>query len=584
MRKILSTEIKKPGTVFLSHCLIPLFIFAVMFLSISLFITQNYCGPFYSSEYELDDSIIPDYFVQVSDMHYNHLLPDQVQKHFQLFKGINDNLNPKILIFTGDIVHSINSTTDVSFHHYTQENWDSFNVTYNQSGLPFYPGMITIACAGNHDEFTIAYDDLEHHPFRRYFLKDNETPFIFDNFQMNGENGSLPYNFVIYNPIYPPVPTGPMNTNPFVPQDHIQKLKSYIMKDYLNILICHYPVPFMWSDFDISSKSLKEAVSLYDIMISGHLHPPVPLNYRYAGMFNSAAAQQITQGTNTSVYTIDHNLFSVHNIDVTQPKPLLITYPLPEDSITSRAIFNKHSFNVRVLHLSEEISNNITVTIDNYNYGTMNFVKETRKGVQFYSLPVNNITDGFHSIHVKDMVSESEYIMDFFVGDEYPKQRFSWEMDSWYYDTRFLVGILVFTSLYAASRLIPLWRIPSIKLKLEIFDDYLYSDDQNIAQHQLSKAQIFGYSLLDFITRFRTLPLLTYLTILFDSIMVLFIPLYITPIDDKIGIFFGWGTVIDGHVTLHSFNFQYWNMYNLLFLLPIGSFASFLNLKKVFII
>ena len=557
----------------LSHCLFPLIVFLIIFISVFLLVFLHKDGPFTSIDEDLNYSILPNYLVQVSDLHFNHHCLDDAQLKHQLFTNIKENLYPHILLFIGDVVHSSNSSSETVYHKNVEENWILFNQTFANSGLMTLPNLSIIAAAGNHDEFAVPVDDMEHHPFRKYFIGNNERPFIVYSSQMNSTIGSLPFNFVTFNPIHPPAPTGPMNISPFIPNEMIEELEKSIRSDHLNILVTHFPLLSFWSDKDSSGKGIRNAVKQYDLMASGHLHSKEPLAYRTEGILNGISAQAITNFMNTTVYTIDNNMPSLHNIDITKGNRLLITYPIASNSITSKTIFNKESFDVRAIFLSPNKEAKIQVTIDGEYYGAMSYVSEIKENAQFFSLPVRHVKEGNHILTVSAPEYDSEYTIEFYVGEVYESRRYSWDVELWSYHPQLNMGLAVFSALYCILRLIPLWLIPSVKEIIEKFENHL----QDPLQNTLTLRQLFSYSIIDYLTRYRKLSLLTYCLLIFCSAWIFVVPVYITPIDYKMGIIFVWGVVIDGKVSFHSFNFLVWTLYNVLFLLPSGSFSAFMN-------
>ena len=566
--------------VFYSHCFIPLFILVAVTFGIIMLITMNTCGPYKSSNAEFNSSLLPTYFVQISDLHFNHKKPKETEAKLQLFKNIKKNLDPNVLIFIGDIIDSSNSTSELSYHRNYKENWDVFQKAFKDSHLNESSddnNIKILFVSGNHDEFAVPVDDVENHPFRRLFIQNDETPFILNSIQLNNTNGSLPFNFVLFNPIFPPAPTGPMNVSPFIRKEHIDELDNMILDDHINILVSHYPYISLWSNTDSSGKNIENVISKFDLMMSGHLHPKKPIIYKRGDLVNVVSCNAISNWENTTVYTIDNNMINVHNVDITRENSLLITYPISEESITSKTVFNKQSFDIRVLSISNDQKQNIMVNIDGKYYGSMNFVQQIRGNVQFYSFPIHNLQKGKHTITV--ISTNSTYTMTFYIGDEYESKRFSWYFDAWFYHPYLNIGLAVFTSIYAIIRIIPFWKISALKKILEDYESYFFNESDSAP---LSHSKIFFYSLLDYLTRYRNITKMAYATLFIDTFMVLFVPLYITKLDTTNGLFFSWGTVINNQITYHSFNYTVWMLYNIIFLLPLGSFAVFMKYKVVF--
>ena len=579
---------KKAGTgcrpflpLFISHCFTPLLILIIFIIALVLFNTLNYEGPFTSQNGQLDTNNVPNYFIQLSDLHFHHLFTDEVQTKRTYLRELVENFEPQIVVLTGDIVDSSDSLNSVKYHRNFQENWDAFDAAFRDSGFWDIPGLRLLPVAGNHDEFAVAEDTPEKHPFRRYFLNDDDE-FYLRSVVIENTNGNKPFNFVLFNPVYPPAPTGPLAMAPFITKENIERLKGMLLEDHFNVLVTHYPIIFLWSDADSTGRSIREACGQYDLMVTGHLHPRSPESYRMNGKLSIISSTNRRSGTPT-IYTIDNNMSNFHIINTSIKHPLLITYPLNELAITSETIFNLHDFEVRVLYLSDDQNADITFSIDENDYGSLGFKQQVRDGVLLFTSDVSNIADGFHTLHVHANPSgendeETDYTMEFFVGNEYPQRQWSYNWFALLFPARLQVGIACFVTAYATLRIIPFWLIPAVKSILETYDNYLYHSDEV----SLAGWQIFLYSILDFITRFRKCGTITYFTLIFDTLWPLFIPLYVTPIDGKFGAIFGYGMVVDGHISIFVAHFLVWWIYTLVFVFPLGGFSSFVREKKPF--
>ena len=528
-------------------------------------------GPFYSLTDELNEDSTPSYIAQITDVHYHDLYPERTKHNTEIIKSILDYFDPHVLTITGDIADSSDSKNMVKFHKYFQKNWDEWNKSYYDSGLhkKKEDGTVFIPVAGNHDQMAIPDDTPENNPFRRYFLND-EDDFIIQTYEV-ANDGQKDFNLVAFNPVFPPASSGPLSMMPFVTEETLKKLEQTIKEDHINILLCHFPRGLLWSNKDASGKKIRELTKRFDLMLTGHTHPMSLEVTRNDGLLHVVGAVE-KETDNFTLVTFDNNMPSIHNIKADTQKQLIVTYPISSDSITSKCIFNKNSFDVRVLYFSGSDKADIKLSIDGVQKtDKMTYVSDVKEGATFYKYPVSDLSDGYHDIFV-EAEGAVGYHMQFFVGSTYPKHSDGFSMNQLTM-APFTLGIAVFCSIYTIIRIIPLWLIPGAKELLNKFSDLMEGKAEEAAD-ELPKWKVLLIGCLDYITRFRRLGLISYIVLIFDTLWIFFIPVYIAPVEYKRICVFVWGTTIDGDIKFFMMTFMVWMFYSLLFLLPIGSFAA----------
>ena len=553
---------------FSSHCFIPLFLLVVFIITFLSYFLSSSEGPFYSQNAELNNSLIPTYLIQLSDLHFNHYMPERVQRNTQKLQAITSFFNPPILIITGDIVDSLDSSNALNFHHRSEGNWNAWNQSYYQSGIRNISDLLFIPISGNHDNMAIPADNKEEHPFRAYFLTDEQET-TFQEYTINPSTQGSPINFIAFNPITPPSPSGMLCMMPFVYDETIQELKNKVKNNHINILMNHFPRNLLWSDTDSSGKSVREATSHYDLMLAGHTHPMVQEISRKDGLLHVTASAYHTD--NVTLITFDNNQINVHNIYPFTNEQIVVTYPISSKSLTSKTVFNKNSFDIRAIYFSHNIDETLICEIDSRVIGSLTYKETIRENALLYTLQLSNISNGHHTMSIRPSSSNNPnqtYRMDFFVGDEFEKIKTSFSISS-NYMSGLAIGLTAFITLYNLIRITPLWLIPQIKEILNDFDEYVEGKVTD-----LPGWKVFAYSCLDFITRFRRMTALSFWTLVFLNLWYFFIPLFISPVEYKTAAVFVWGAVIDGHLRYHLMTFAVWMLYLLLFVMPIGSFAA----------
>ena len=118
--------------------------------------------------------------------------------------------------------------------------------------------------------------------------------------------------------------------------------------------------------------------------------------------------------------TIDNGNLIYHEVYIPYygSKPLFfLTYPTPNEQISSHHIFNLNNFEIRVL--SYKIDKNITLKVEGDINGELKYVMTLSNGAILYSMPIN-LPNGSYRIHVYDENRELCNISrNFTIGDSY---------------------------------------------------------------------------------------------------------------------------------------------------------------------
>lgn len=478
-------------------------------------------GPFQTTNLPFNKAEIPEYIVQVSDVHNCPAYPELEFHNTAIFKNISEKLNPNITILTGDLVEA--SITGSYFDHHKQylENWIIFNRTLFNSGI-LRPDRLFIPLPGNHDLWAVDSDSAFSFPFRR-FLMDDDSDIEVKLYE------TAKMDLLIFNPISFPMVTAPLGLIPFVQKSVLEKLER-TMRNRTTVIISHFPHMRIWSSKTEKGNTIHDIIRKAPVFLTGHFHPVQTDITRFGNTLHLIALAS-SQSTLISVTTNDNNMFVTHEIDLSLESDAMITFPVPKNQSTGNVDFSKNDFDVRLILFSNQ-AQNLTLLIDDQIIGELEKVAEIRPNVSFYKHHVR-VTNGDHTIKIV-----SKYLtktVDFFVGESIPR---TWHSISiMMISPKSIITFAVSCYLIAGLWVAPIWRIPVIRALLEELRSVLNG------QSEISLSKLFIAGPLWNIARIRYANQKLYFVSVFLYLWVLIIPLYISPAEKKICAIFAWGLV-----------------------------------------
>ncbi|KAI5510462.1 metallo-dependent phosphatases family [Trichomonas vaginalis G3] len=556
---------------FSSHYLVPLASYIIIAICLS-FRYKNDLIDTFSSVYptHFSQTEDPAYIVQLSDLHVSHIdkETENIRKYLSI---VLKHLNPDTIIFSGDLVEGNNASSTLSYHIQYQENWEQLAKVFSDSGITNSSAQM-IFSAGNHDVFGVSDDTPEKNYFRRFFLKD-ETPFDLQTYKLN--KSGAPINVVVCNPMKPPAAPGPFGIMPQIDDRLLEKVEKSYDQEAINILVNHFPVFTLWSGRTRTNhKNYKEVSANYDVILTGHLHQQSQVINRNNGNLEVITTSPINT-RNVTVLTIDNGNIAVHTIDPANEYQALITYPINVNSLTSKSIFNQKDCKIKVLIFGDN-SKPVNIKIDNKEIVQLKLSKVLKNNVTLFTKRIK-LEDGYHTIEVIG----ANYIQNYYIGDEIPSH---YEKNPLVYADGFqtfasiiqpygVQCLIIFFSVMAFIRIIPLWKLPKVEAILNSYDN-----DQT--ESEISYQRLILLSILDYFTKFRRIPLISYSYLIILTIWTFYLPMFRLLIDDWYCTLYGTGLYYENEWRIYSLNYMIWLIYISLLVLPVGTLFSYLYEKK----
>ena len=406
---------------FLSEFSIILIILLIVF--ISSFIPQYHSSKIFYSK-KLNSSFNPDYIPKIlfhlSDIHVSNKRPSRTNNSYTFLKEFI-KYEPDLILNTGDIVDNYEERKYQSLGSQWKPDWELYNKTVKQL-LSKFP---VIDVPGNHDLWALDSATSKHNLFLDYsFIYNRKNTKSNDDFIIR-KIKMMNLTFILYNDYRFPTPPPPYGLDVHTNKNQLDLLENMIdnLEEEECYILSHYNV-----DRAIFTKSSK-GHNFYDIiskkkvaaLFTGHEHPDEVAIIHHGSEGGLEFCTSTPFGEHRSgLITIDNDNLIYNDIYIPSPykRPLFImTYPVPNDQISSHHIFNLNNFQIRVL--SYIIDTNITLKVEGDIIGDLNYQMTLNNGAILYSLPVN-LSNGFYKIHVYDENRNiCDISRDFFIGDSY---------------------------------------------------------------------------------------------------------------------------------------------------------------------
>ena len=138
-------------------------------------------------------------------------------------------------------------------------------------------------------------------------------------------------------------------------------------------------------------------------IFTGHEHPDSLriVHHDEKGGLEFCASAAFTK--RAGLVTLDNGNLVYHevHIDYYDNRPLFfITYPIPNEQLTSHHIFNLNNFDIRVISYYSD--NSLKLKIEGDITGELKYDHTMKNGAYLYKYNVNNLKEGKYKIHVYD--------------------------------------------------------------------------------------------------------------------------------------------------------------------------------------
>ena len=503
--------------------------------------------------------------------------------------------NPDIVLMTGDYVD--NSKQGEKMGIQNLEDWKMYNSTVRNVFKK--KGFKVIDISGNHDQWAVdAFDSKENNfldysfIYNRTNIKD-EDEFFCRKYKLNISNTELTfllihdYRYPVYRPPYG------LDTHTTVKQYDLLEKKINSVEEKEIFALSHYPVDRALLRKSSNGLSFEEIISNEKVyaIFTGHEHPPYVriihhgekggLEYCTPAAFDAKRAGLITLDNGNLVY------HEVH-IPYYGNKPLFfMTYPIPNEQLTSHHIFNLNSFDIRVISYYPD--NTIKLKIEGDINGELTYNHTLNNGAFLYKYNVNNLKEGNYIIHIYDENGIGcDINTEFTIGEKYngQKERYIGLINYWL-AIRFMIIPFFISLLIIVFPFFPNLNLEIVKNIEGIIEDQEENNSFNKILLSLYLIILSPFFLRNRLQSSNVSKIIRYSLCIF-FIYPLVLPLhFMESINGKVGYTFFVFVYIDGKVNYDHWAIQMTFVYYLATLFPFILFASgkkFYNKNNIIII
>ena len=407
-------------------------LFMIIFFIVILFFfnPQYHSAKIFKSKKSKDifnTNYIPKILFHLTDTHTNTNHGSSLKKNGSIiFLNSFIKYEPDLILSTGDIADNFEDSTHfIKVGALCQKDWDVYNETIRKL-ISKFP---VVDVSGNHDLYTVESATSEHNLFLDYsfmFNRENvknEDDFIIKKVKM------MDLTFILFNDYRFPVPPPPYGIDVHTNKHQLDLLEDMIdnLEEDECYILSHYNVDRAWLIKSSKGHTFQEIVSNKKVagIFTGHVHPKTVniihhgseggLEYCSSSPFNNKRAGLITIDNDNLIYNDVH-------IPSPDKRPLFfMTYPVPNEQISSHHIFNLNYFEIRVL--SYITDKNVTLKVEGDVKGELKYVMTLNNGAILYSLPIN-LPNGSYKIHVYDEQKKlCDISRNFTIGDTYKGQK-----------------------------------------------------------------------------------------------------------------------------------------------------------------
>ena len=565
--------------------------FIIIFIIILFFIFPQYHPPklFHSKNLKsFNPNYEPKILFHLTDTHTNTNKGSSLKKNGSyIFLNSFIKYKPDLILSTGDVVDNfIDSTHLIKVGAQRKRDWKEYNETIRKI-ISKYP---VIDVAGNHDLYCVDSAISEYN----YFL---DYSFIFNRSNVKNDDDffikkikMFNLTFILINDYRFPVPPPPYGIDVHTNKHQLDLIENMLdnLKEKECYILSHYNVDRASLIKSSKGHSFQEIISNKKVaaIFTGHIHPKNVkiihhgneggLEFCSSSPFNNKKAGLITIDNDNLIY---HEVYIQNESEI--PK-FFMSYPVPNEQISSHHIFNLNEFEIRVI--SYYNNKNIILVVEGDVKGKLKYQMTLKNGAMVFGLKIN-LPNGNYHIHVFDEKKELCNIhRNFTIGNIFKGNK-----EYAIHNPRAFIA-LRFSSIPMIIFLFIIIFPSNINLnneKIEIIENYIeYKKykDKNKLKTNLFILYFWLIVLSPFIIRKRFLKLDKYFRniIFFLSLYPIFLPTYFfDKINGRISFAFNVFIVIGYSILYENWAMEITYSYYLFIIFPIIFFFSSISYKKI---
>ena len=406
-------------------------IFFIIIFTIALFFFFPQYHPtktFHSKgKNSFDSNYEPKILFHITDTHTNTNNASTLKKNGSfIFLNSFIKYKPDLILSTGDVVDNFKDSSHfIKVGAQRKRDWEIYNNTIKKL-LSNYP---VIDVAGNHDLYCVESAISEHN----YFL---DYSFIFNRSNVNNEDDffikkikMLNLTFILINDYRFPIPPPPYGIDVHTTKHQLDLIENMLdnLEENECYILSHYNVDRASLIKSSKGHSFQEIISNKKVaaIFTGHIHPKKVkiIHHGNEGGLEFCSSSPFNNNK-SGLITIDNNNLIYHEVYIKDEKNMpkfFMTYPVPNEQISSHHIFNLNEFEIRVI--SYHTDKNILLKVEGDVEGILKYEMSLKNGAMIFGLKVN-LSNGNYYIHVFDEKRElCDIHRNFSIGDIYKGEK-----------------------------------------------------------------------------------------------------------------------------------------------------------------
>ena len=400
--------------------------FIIIFTVILFFIFPQY-HPAKTFHSKSIDSFNPNYepkiLFHLTDTHTNtNNRPSLKKNGSYIFLNSFIKYKPDLILSTGDVVDNfIDSSHLIKVGAQRKRDWDEYNKTI-RSIISKYP---VIDVAGNHDLYCVESAISEHNYFLDYSFIFNRTNVKNDDDFFIKKIKIFNLTFILINDYRFPVPPPPYGIDVHTNKHQLDLIENMLdnLEEKECYILSHYNIDRASLIKSSKGHSFQEIISNKKVsaIFTGHIHPKEVniihhgseggLEFCSSSPFNNKKAGLITIDNDNLIY---HEVFIKNSSKMPQ---FFMSYPVPNNQISSHHIFSLNDFEIRVISYYGD--KNISILVEGDVKGKFKYQMTLKNGAMIFGLKVN-LPNGNYHIHVFDQNRElCDIYRNFTVGNSF---------------------------------------------------------------------------------------------------------------------------------------------------------------------
>ena len=344
-----------------------------------------------------DSEYTPKIFLHLTDIHISFYLGSRTNRSTKYFDDFLQ-YNPNLILSTGDTVDNFEDKNFPKVGSQWPADWGIYYEKIKKNISKFK----VIDVAGNHDLFAVDSLFSENNNFLDYSFSFNRNNVkTFDNFIVK-KIRLFNETFILFNEYLFPTTHPPYGVAPHPTKHMLDLLEKAVDSSGDCFILNHYQVDRNWFITSSKGNTYRDIVSKKNVkaIFTGHAHPLKTMIIHHG---QGAVEYCLTTpfiGKAQGLITIDNGQLVYNSVVIKKRgrRPLFfMTYPVPNDQLSSHHTFDYNSSEIRIISYAGK---NVTLQVSGDIFGTMKFKKKLPNSADLYTFPIN-LPYGMYTINVK---------------------------------------------------------------------------------------------------------------------------------------------------------------------------------------